>query len=120
MDNAERGTATERANPFDADVDADVATESTPLASLAGRRTIAMKLAPLDTSVQVAGNGAGSSQAGNGGGGQDAPDGRAPRTMKSINIGFADLSYTVKVWRYGNWRRGESCCCVSSDKCHNG
>lgn len=107
MDNAVRESAASRPNPFDRDAGADAAAddhtaaELTPLtASLAGRRTTALKLAPLDTGVPANGSDTGN-------GGHDVLDARAPRTMKSINIGFADLSYTVKVWRYGKWRRGE-------------
>lgn len=81
-----------------------------PTSKLMGRRAKAPTLTPLDTSVQVR----------NGGGPQvaedatDGPKARRSSAIKSINIGFADLSYTVKVWRYGKWRRGtyDFICCV--------
>lgn len=95
----------------DADADADANDDhlpKLPTAKLMGRRTKATTLTPLDTSVQVT-NGT------DFGGGlhaaaadvTDGPRARRSSAIKSINIGFADLSYTVKVWRYGKWRRGE-------------
>lgn len=43
----------------------------------------------------------------------DAVDGPSRRSnaMKCINIGFAELSYTVRTWRYGKWHRGKIVIC---------
>lgn len=85
-------------------------TAMTTLGSLAGRRPDALALSPIDTSVQLQNQHQQRETLLSVDSGVDVNDGPtkvAGRTLKSIDIGFTDLSYTLKVWRYDKLRRGE-------------
>lgn len=88
-------------------------TESTltsTIVSLAVRRPDTLALAPIDTTVQLKKQNQRDTPVSvdSGVDVNDGPTKTPRRTLKSIDIGFTDLSYTVKVWRYDKLRRGES------------
>lgn len=102
--------STSRCNPFDGDQQHEEETHigltATPATRLTDRRPGALSLAPIDTTVQQQQLNATTSPD-SGVDVNDGPNASQKRPLKSIDVGFTDLSYTVKVWRYGQLRRGE-------------
>lgn len=97
-----------RFNPFDGDEQKQDETQFGAMSSrrLTDRRPDALVLAPIDTSVQQQRLGLALSPD-SGVDVNDGPTAASKRPLKSIDVGFTDLSYTVKVWRYGKLHRGE-------------
>lgn len=95
---------------FDVGSKSLTAMTTTTIGSLAVRRPDALALSPIDTTVQLQIQKQRETvlSVDSGVDVNDGPSTKvARRTVKSIDIGFNDLSYTIKVIRYDKLRRGE-------------
>lgn len=123
MESAQSSAGDVRRNPFDRIGHNE--SRAPPFAAtttLLERRTPAVTLTPLNTTtnngvrfnvVTANKDASGDDDVEN----ADAVDGPSRRSnaMKCINIGFAELSYTMRTWRYGKWHRGKIVICLRNE-----